>query len=72
MEQRRGAFKHCPILRWFSYLTPRLIDSYALGDPTAVELIPSVKEAFGFYHADAPQVLKNPKPESSLMTAGDS
>jgi spermidine synthase len=28
---------------------------------TAVELVPSVKEAFGFYHADAPQVLKNPK-----------
>lgn len=28
---------------------------------TAVELIPSVREAFGFYHADAPQVLRNPK-----------
>jgi len=28
---------------------------------TAVELVPSVKEAFGFYHADAPQLLKNPK-----------
>jgi spermidine synthase len=28
---------------------------------TAVELIPSVKEAFGFYHADAAQVLQNPK-----------
>jgi len=28
---------------------------------TAVELVPSVKEAFGFYHADAPQVLRNPK-----------
>jgi spermidine synthase len=25
----------------------------------AVELVPGVKEAFGFYHADAPQVLKN-------------
>lgn len=30
-------------------------------DTTAVELVPSVKEAFAFYHADAPQVLKNPK-----------
>jgi spermidine synthase len=30
-------------------------------ETTAVELIPSVKEAFGFYHADALQVLKNPK-----------
>jgi len=30
-------------------------------ETTAVELIPSVKEAFGFYHADAQQVLKNPK-----------
>ena len=30
-------------------------------DTTAVELVPSVKEAFGFYHADAPKVLKNPK-----------
>ena len=28
---------------------------------TAVELVPSVKEAFGFYHADAAQVLQNPK-----------
>jgi len=28
---------------------------------TAVELVPSVKEAFEFYHADAPQVLRNPK-----------
>jgi spermidine synthase len=28
---------------------------------TAVELVPSVKQAFGFYHADAPQVLSNPK-----------
>jgi len=28
---------------------------------TAVELIPSVKDAFGFYHADARQVLRNPK-----------
>jgi spermidine synthase len=28
---------------------------------TAVELVPSVKEAFGFYHADAPQLLRNPK-----------
>lgn len=28
---------------------------------TAVELVPSVVEAFGFYHADAPQVLSNPK-----------
>jgi spermidine synthase len=28
---------------------------------TAVELVPSVKEAFGFYHVDAPQVLRNPK-----------
>jgi spermidine synthase len=28
---------------------------------TAVELVPSVKEAFGFYHADAPRVLRNPK-----------
>ena len=26
----------------------------------AVELIPSVKQAFGFYHADASQVLRNP------------
>jgi spermidine synthase len=30
-------------------------------ETTAVELVPSVKEAFAFYHADAPQVLKNPK-----------
>jgi spermidine synthase len=28
-------------------------------ETTAVELVPGVKEAFGFYHADAPQVLKN-------------
>ena len=28
---------------------------------TAVELVPGVKDAFAFYHADAPQVLKNPK-----------
>ena len=28
---------------------------------TAVELVPSVKKAFGFYHADASQVLTNPK-----------
>jgi len=28
---------------------------------TAVELIPSVKEAFGFYYADAAQVLLNPQ-----------
>jgi spermidine synthase len=27
----------------------------------AVELVPSVKEAFRFYHADAPQILRNPK-----------
>jgi spermidine synthase len=27
---------------------------------TAVELVPSVKDAFGFYHADAAQVLRNP------------
>jgi spermidine synthase len=30
-------------------------------ETTAVELVPSVKEAFGFYHADAPEVLRNPK-----------
>ena len=30
-------------------------------ETTAVELVPGVKEAFGFYHADAPQVLKNPR-----------
>jgi spermidine synthase len=30
-------------------------------ETTAVELVPSVKEAFGFYHADAPHVLRNPK-----------
>ena len=30
-------------------------------DTTAVELVPSVKDAFAFYHADAAQVLKNPK-----------
>ncbi|HZL43504.1 MAG TPA: hypothetical protein VFD66_09525, partial [Verrucomicrobiae bacterium] len=28
---------------------------------TAVELVPSVKEAFGFYHADAAQYLRNTK-----------
>jgi spermidine synthase len=28
---------------------------------TAVELVPSVKNSFAFYHADAAQVLKNPK-----------
>jgi predicted membrane-bound spermidine synthase len=30
-------------------------------ETTAVELVPSVREAFGFYHADAPRVLTNPK-----------
>jgi spermidine synthase/MFS family permease len=30
-------------------------------DTTAVELVPSVIKAFGFYHADATQVLKNPR-----------
>ena len=30
-------------------------------ETTAVELVPSVKDAFGFYHADAAQVLRNPK-----------
>jgi spermidine synthase len=30
-------------------------------ETTAVELVPSVKEAFGFYHADTPQLLRNPK-----------
>jgi predicted membrane-bound spermidine synthase len=30
-------------------------------ETTAVELVPSVKEAFGFYHADGPQLLRNPK-----------
>jgi spermidine synthase len=30
-------------------------------ETTAVELVPSVKEAFGFYHADAASVLTNPK-----------
>jgi predicted membrane-bound spermidine synthase len=30
-------------------------------DTTAVELVPSVPQAFGFYHADAQQVLANPK-----------
>jgi spermidine synthase len=30
-------------------------------DTTAVELIPSVPKAFGYYHADAAEVLKNPK-----------
>jgi spermidine synthase len=30
-------------------------------DTTAVELVPSVPKAFGFYHADGAQVLSNPK-----------
>jgi spermidine synthase len=30
-------------------------------ETTAVELVPSVKDAFGFYHADAATVLSNPK-----------
>jgi spermidine synthase len=30
-------------------------------ETTAVELVPSVKAAFGFYHPDAEQVLANPK-----------
>jgi spermidine synthase len=30
-------------------------------ETTAVELVPSVKEAFGFYHSDAREVLNNPK-----------
>jgi spermidine synthase len=30
-------------------------------DTTAVELVPSVTKAFGFYHANAAQVLANPK-----------
>lgn len=30
-------------------------------EATAVELVPSVKNSFGFYHADAAQVLSNPK-----------
>lgn len=30
-------------------------------DTTTVELVPSVKEAFGFYHADAIRILNNPK-----------
>jgi spermidine synthase len=30
-------------------------------ETTAVELVPSVKAAFGFYHADAAKVLSNPK-----------
>jgi spermidine synthase len=30
-------------------------------ETTAVELVPSVKDAFGFYHADAARVLSNPK-----------
>src|SRR5258706_496563 len=30
-------------------------------ETTAVELVPSVKEAFGFYHADAASVLDDPK-----------
>jgi len=29
-------------------------------DVTAVELVPSVKDAFGFYHADSARVLNNP------------
>ena len=30
-------------------------------ETTAVELVPSVRDAFAFYHTDAPQVLSNPK-----------
>jgi spermidine synthase len=30
-------------------------------DTTAVELVPSVKNAFGFYHQDAARILNNPK-----------
>jgi predicted membrane-bound spermidine synthase len=30
-------------------------------DTTAVELVPSVTKAFGFYHADAAKILKNPQ-----------
>src|SRR5262249_55809825 len=30
-------------------------------DTTAVELIPDVPKAFGYYHADAAEVVKNPK-----------
>jgi predicted membrane-bound spermidine synthase len=30
-------------------------------ETTAVELVPSVKDAFGFYHTDAARVLRNPK-----------
>jgi spermidine synthase len=30
-------------------------------DTTAVELIPDVPKAFGFYHTNAPEVLQNPK-----------
>ena len=30
-------------------------------DTTVVELVPSVPKAFGYYHADAAEVLKNPK-----------
>lgn len=30
-------------------------------ETTAVELIPSVRDAFGFYHADATTILNNPK-----------
>jgi spermidine synthase len=30
-------------------------------ETTAVELVPGVKKAFGFYHADVTQVLENPK-----------
>jgi spermidine synthase len=33
---------------------------------TAVELVPSVKKAFGFYHADATQILANPKGRISI------
>jgi spermidine synthase len=40
-------------------------------DTTTVELVPSVTKAFGFYHADATQILSNPKGVSSLMMAGD-
>ena len=30
-------------------------------DVTAVELVPSVRDAFGFYHSDASRVLQNPR-----------
>jgi spermidine synthase len=30
-------------------------------ETTAVELVPSVKEAFGFYHSDAAKILSNPR-----------